>query len=185
MNTIKIILLIFVAMVINSCNEKHNKKTINSFKAIIDNNLGKKIKLPDSLILHKPFLNSNNQFASDTKMKVYSHIDASCGTCIESLKAWNNLIPEFNKQKVKVYLICSSDDRFDLLKYYFESKEIDNFSYNLYFDYNNDYLIKNEFMFESRNFETVLVDENGTILVIGNPNYSKKIKEMYFNLINN
>ncbi|PCH54011.1 MAG: hypothetical protein COC22_01080 [Flavobacteriaceae bacterium] len=111
-------------------------------------------------------------------MKIYSHIDASCGTCIESLKVWGNLIPEFNKQKVKVYLVCSSDDRFDLLKYYFESKEIEGFSYELYFDYNNNYLIKNEFMFESKNFETVLVDESDTILVIGNPNYSKKVKEM-------
>lgn len=181
---IKITLLIFIAMIANSCNENHNKKKIDSFKTIIDNNLGEKLNVPDSLVLYKPFPNSNNQFLSDTKMKIYSHIDASCGTCIESLQAWDKTISEFNKQNVKVYLICSSDDRFDLLKYYFESKEIENFSYNLYFDYENGYLNNNEFMFESRNFETVLVNENSTILVIGNPNYSKKIKEMYFNLIN-
>jgi len=171
-------------MIINSCNKNHNKKKINSFKTIIDNNLGKKLNIPDSLVLYKPFPNSNSQFLSNKKMKIYSHINASCGTCIESLNVWGNLIPEFNKQKVKVYLICSSDDRFDLLKYYFESKEIEGFSYELYLDYNNDYLTKNEFMFESKNFETVLVDENSKILAIGNPNYSKKIKEIYFNLIN-
>lgn len=180
---IKFVLIILIAMSVNSCNENHNKETISSFKTTINNNLGAKLIVPDSLELYKPLPNSNNQFLSKAKLKIYSHIDASCGTCIESLKVWNKIIPEFTKQEVKVYLICTSDDRFDLLKYYFESNEIEKFSYNLYFDYENNYLSNNVFMLESRNFETVLIDEDDTILLIGNPNYSKRIKKMYFDLI--
>ena len=173
-----------VVLLSYSCSKKQTKEKELFFKAIIDNNLDKKLKIPDSLILYKPFSYSKNQLLSNTKLRVYSHIAASCGTCLESMKLWNEIIPEFNKQNVKVYLVCSSDDRFELLKYFFESKEFKNFSYELYLDYENDYVIRNKFMQESKNFETVLIDGLGKIKMIGNPIFTKKIKDIYMNLIN-
>jgi hypothetical protein len=148
---------------------------------IIENNLGKKLILPDSLELYHPFPNYiDSKEIINFKFRIYSHIDASCGTCIETLKAWNNLIPELKGKGIQVILICSSDNRFELLKYYFESKEIENFNHPLWLDLKNNFIKNNKFMLESKNFETVLTDNNDKILLVGNPNFSNKIKELYF-----
>lgn len=150
------ILLCFFSII--SCHKKRNKEKVDSFKTIIDNNIGKKLIVSDSLELYHPFPNSiNNKITLNTELKIYSHIDASCGTCIETLKAWNNIIPELRREGVQVILICSSDNRFELLKYYFESKEIENFNYPLLLDYKNNFIEENQFMLESKNFETVLM----------------------------
>lgn len=179
------IMILLCTFSIISCKKNQNIVKDDSFKVVIDNILGKKLIISDSLELYHPFLNviNSKEEVLNPKLKIYSHIDASCGTCIENLKAWNNLIPEFNMKNVEVILICTSDNNFELLKYYFESKEIASFSHPLLLDHNNDYLLQNEFMSKSKNFETVLTDKNNEILLLGNPNYSIKIKELYFNEI--
>tara|TARA_R110001583_G_scaffold54028_2_gene166069 strand:+ start:2212 stop:2790 length:579 start_codon:yes stop_codon:yes gene_type:complete len=180
-NIVKISMILLYIFSIISCEKKHKNTQVNSFKFVIDNNLGEKLLIPDSLELYHPFtVINNNKKVLNSKLKIYTHIDASCGTCIETLKAWNNLIPEINREGVQVILICSSDNKFELLKFYFESKEIKNFSHPLFLDHKNNFMEKNRFMSESKNFETVLTDKNDKILLIGNPNFSNKIKELYF-----
>lgn len=176
-------LLILLIFSINSCKEKRNTSKVNSLKNIINNSLGEKLKIPDSLEIYYPFSNSHNKEMPNSKLKIFSHIDASCGTCLESLKAWGELIPELNKKNIQVHLICSSDNKFELLKYFFESKEINNFHHYLFLDHKNQYINKNRFMLESKNFETVLTNENNEILLIGNPIFSKEMKGLYINEI--
>ncbi len=166
-----------------SCKEKQNTTKINSLKNIVNNNLGEKLKIPDSLEVYYPFSNSHNKEMLNSELKIYSHIDASCGTCIENLQAWNKLIPELNEKDVQVYLICSSDDKFELLKYFFESKEIDNFHHYLFLDYNNQYIKQNGFMLENKNFETVLINDYNEILLMGEIIFSREMKELYFSEI--
>lgn len=174
-------MLLLCVISIISCEKKQNTLKVNSFKTIIDTNLGKKLIIPDSLELYHPFPNYiETKEIRNSELKIYSHIDASCGTCIETLKAWGNLIPEFKRKGIQVILICSSDNRFELLKYYFESKEIENFKHPLFLDHKNNFTEKNNFMLESKNFETVLTDDNDKILLIGNPNFSGGIRELYF-----
>lgn len=167
-----------------SCKKQQHTAKSASLKIVIDESLGEKLIIPDSLEVYDPFESSRNtKESSKPRLKIYSSIDASCGTCIESLKIWNQLIPEFNKKNVQVNLICSSDNKFDLLKYFFESKEIKNFTHPLLLDHKNHYLKQNRFMNESKNFETVLTNNENTILLIGNPIASNKMKELYFNEI--
>ena len=167
-----------------SCEKKQNTAKVESLKLVINNNLGKKLIVPNSLELYRPLSSSiTNRELSNSKLKIYSSIDASCGTCVESLKIWNNLIPELNEKDVQVVLICSSDNKFELLKYFFETKEIKHFSHPLFLDHQNQYLKQNRFMSESKNFETVLTDKDDKILLIGNPIASNKMKELYFNEI--
>lgn len=121
-NIIKYSMILCLFSII-SCKKKQSATKINSLKHIVNNNLGKKLKIPDSLEIYYPFSNSeNNKEMLNSELKIYSHINASCGTCIESLNVWSKLIPELNKKGVQVHLICSSDDKFELLKYFFESK---------------------------------------------------------------
>lgn len=165
-----------------SCEKKQsNTAKIESLKLVIDNNLGEKLIIPDSLEFYHPIpnlINYNKTLNSD--LKIYSHIDASCGTCVESLKSWNKLIPEFNQKGIQVILVTSSNNKFELLKYYFESKEIADFPYPLLLDHKEQFLKQNRFMSKTKNFETVMTNANNKILLIGNPTYSINIKELYF-----
>ncbi len=180
-NSIKLMMMLLCISSIISCKKKQNNVEVDSYKTIINNSLGKKLFIPDSLELytHSPSSITRKEIFN-SELKIYSHIDASCGTCIESLKTWDRAIPEFNKKNVQVILICTSNNKFELLKYFFESKEIKGFSHPLFLDYKNDFKEKNKFMAESKNFETVLTDKDDNILLIGNPNFLAKIKELYF-----
>lgn len=180
---IKHCVILFVFSII-SCKKDQKIDKINSFKLVIKNNIGKKLIIPDSLEIYHPYhyiIKYDETLMP--KFKIYSHIDTSCGTCLESLNLWNKLIPELNKKGIEVILICTADDKFELLKYFFESKEIKNFSHPLFLDYNNFYLNKNKFMSIHKKFETVLTKNDNTIVLIGNPIMSTKIKDLYFKVL--
>lgn len=180
-NRVKCMVIFYLFCFISCEKKQQNTVKIESLKLIVNNNLGKKLIIPDSLELYHPFPNSINYKESvNSNLKIYSHIDASCGTCVESLKSWNNLIPELNQKNIQVILICSSNNRFELLKYYFESKEIVDFSYPLLLDHKGQFLKQNSFMSKNKNFETVMTNADNKILLIGNLTYSTKIKELYF-----
>lgn len=168
-----------------SCKKDPNTTKFNALKLVVENNLGKKLIIPKSLELYQQLANpANKKGVVNYSFKIYSHIDASCGTCLLNLKSWKKLIPEFNKKNVQVILVCTTDDKFELLKYFFETKEIKNFPHPLFLDHNNQFLKKNNFMNVNKNFETVLTTNDNTIVLIGNPMMSTEIKNLYLNKIN-
>lgn len=170
-----------------SCNTKQNQQKIKSLRSVVEKTLEKKLLLPDSLITYKPFDNyiadSVEIFNSD--YKIYTYVNASCGTCIQDIELWNNLIPDFKKHKTSIILILGSQDRFELLKYLCESGEINGFDYPFLLDRENEFINLNEFMLEIDAFETVLTDRENNILMMGNPIINKNIKELYLEKIMN
>ncbi len=164
--------------------QSREKDTLESrLKIIIKNNIGKKLILPDSLRAY--YISNSNCIAdsneiSNANYKIYSHINASCPTCIRDIKLWNRIIINyFSNLNVPVILVCNSKDNFELIKYIFEKGEIEDFSYPLFFDKKNEYTIENTFMKESQHLKTVLTDKENRILLFGNPIRSQKIKELY------
>lgn len=172
---------------ISSCKGKKENKEILSLKNVVNNTIGKKLILPDSLEIYTPFTNyvSDSSEVFNSRYKVFSRIDASCGTCIGSVSSWSKLRSEFQRYNVPVVLIFHSDDRFELLKYYCESGQIENFPFPFFLDKKNIFVEINKFMEENKSFETVLTDADNTILLIGNPIYSEEVKKMYINEIKN
>lgn len=179
--TLKYGVRVIFFIIIISCKKDNNNAEFDRLKQVIESNLGQKLIIPDSLEYYKPFANLLNkkELQNKYRYKIYSHIDASCGTCLTSLESWNKLISEFNKRKIQVVLVCTTDDKFELLKYFFESKQVRNFTHPLFLDHKNDFLKKNKFMNINKNFETVLTDNDNTIVLIGNPIMSKEIKDLY------
>jgi len=104
--------------------------------------------IPDSLSTYIPLpcylADSAEMF--NANLKVYSHINASCATCVKNIKLWNDVIRVLNEYNVPVILICDSRDNFELIKYIYESGAIEELLYPLFFDYNKDYINKNDFM---------------------------------------
>lgn len=186
----RILILVFISITIISCNNKKDRERIKHLTKEINNTIGKTLIIPDSLETYIPpySLMTQSDFedqrAENTfKLKLFSHIDASCGTCVESILSWDSIIPKLKKKNVQVNLICSSSSDFELLKYFFESEQINNFSHYLLLDNKNVFLEDNPFMSQSKNFETTLVNNNNEILLIGNPIYSKEMKDIYFEKI--
>lgn len=174
--------LLFVCMCsIISCENKQETDEIVSLKSVVENTLGKKLIVPDSLQTYTPFSNyiADSTVVLNSEYRIYSKLNASCGSCISSIKEWEHLIPEFSKHKVPVILICDSDDRFELIQYLCESGQVKNFSYPFFLDKKKEFSKLNKFMAESKNFETVLTDKNNTILLMGNPMRSNEIKDLY------
>lgn len=164
-----------------SCHTRKDQEKKESFKLTVENCLGKELIIPDSLITYSPYSNyiADSVEISQCDLKIYSHINASCPTCIQDIIIWNGIIADFNKNNVPVILICDSKDKFELIKYLHETGKVKSFSYPLFFDIKKEYLKKNMFMKESQHFETVLTDKENNILLLGNPIRSKEIKSLY------
>jgi len=152
-----------------------------SLESTIGSTLGKKLFLPNNLHVYSPFpdLVADSATIFNAEYKLFTHINASCGSCITEIKLWENLVTEFDKYKIPIILICESDDRFELLKYLCETGGIEKFSYPFFLDKKNEYIKRNQFMEKAQDLETVLIDKENNILLLGNPIRSKEMKELY------
>ena len=188
MNNIKILIIFLIICAIPFCTNKENKENKekeNTIKSIVNNCLGRKLMIPDSLVIYSPFSNytMDSIEISNAHFKIYSYINASCPTCIEDILLWNNITPCFVKYNIPIILICESKDNFELIKYFHEQGMIKKFSFPLFFDVKGRYLAENKFMEESPQLETVLTDRENNILLLGNPIRSKEIKDLYLSEI--
>ena len=180
-NVVQYMVLFFLINSSLSCQNKKIQKKEVYLKSVIENCLGKKLTIPDSLRIYAPFHDylADSVLISNAKYKIYSHISASCPTCIRDIKLWNNIIPDFERFKVPVILICGSSDNFELFYYMYETGEINSFSYPFFLDIKDNYTKQNKFMKESQQFETVLTDKENNILLLGNPVRSKEMHYLY------
>ncbi|AUC21955.1 MULTISPECIES: hypothetical protein [Polaribacter] len=181
--TVKKYLILFIFIIaMLSCSKKKEDKT-ESLKFTIDRTLGKKLILPDSLMIYAPFSNylADSLTILNSKYKVFSKINASCGDCVQNIKEWKKLSLEFRKYNIPIILICQSTDDFGLLKYTYNASS--DFSLNTHFflDSNNEFLKLNTFMNKSDHFETVLTNKKNEIILMGNPTKSNEIKNLYIN----
>jgi hypothetical protein len=180
-NTLKGVIFVFFVNSTISCHNREIHLKEAHLKSVVENCLGKKLVIPDNLVKYAPFHDyiADSVQMFNAKYKIYSHINASCPTCIRDIKLWNNIITDFEKFKIPVVLICESDDNFELFNYMHEKGEIKHFSYPFFCDVKRVFLTQNKFMKESPHFETVLTDKENNILLIGNPIRSKEMKELY------
>ncbi len=164
-----------------ACRNKEQTDEIASLESVVEHTLGKKLILPSSLQTYSPFTNylADSAEVFNSEYRIYSKVNASCGSCITHINLWNKLITEFSKYKVPVILVCNSDDQFELIKYVCETGKLKSFSYPFFLDNRNEFVKTNKFMAKSKNFETVLTDRNNTILLMGNPMVSKEINALY------
>ena len=136
---IKIVLLVFVLIV--GC-EKIKTKNHGSLKSKIDKNLGKTLLLPDTLETYKPFSNviTDSSKLFGAKLKIYSHVNTSCGNCTSDIESWNRFALKIEKYKVPVILICDTDDNFEQFKFNYESGKIMPFKYPFFLDHESEYV---------------------------------------------
>lgn len=172
------VILTVTVLLVSSCKENSYIENVESLKIIVKQTLGTKLVIPEDIFLYKPFTGYKLDSIAIQKAnyKIYTLINASCGTCIRKINYWANFSREL---KIPIVLIFRSDDRFELLRYISSSKEINTFPYPFFLDKKSELMNLNKFMKESDDFQTILTDENNTILLMGNPMNSENIKELY------
>lgn len=171
----KFSLLLFVAgMLIWSCTSNSNKSS-------------KYISIPDSMEIYNPHLSSSNTKLSkkQTPTKIYTLVDVSCSTCIFKLEQWNKFQQEVGDKKATVIPVCYAKDGFELLKYLFESKKLENVKIPLYLDSKQKFIQANQAQISKSGVLNVLTDAEGHVLAEGDPIDDPAIRSHYINLINN
>lgn len=174
--------MIFLVICFISCNNIGSKRKKVEYKR--DNSIGKKLILPQKMMLYHPFLNSNNidstQIAN-SPLKIYSLVDGSCVECVGSIKKWIDFTKMTN---IPIVLIISSeDDQFNLFKYVCKEGEFKYFKYPFFLDVESKYYNLNRKLFTSKGAQTVLTNVNNKILLTGNPILNHTIQKDYLNKI--
>ncbi|HBK72127.1 MAG TPA: hypothetical protein DDZ39_10825 [Flavobacteriaceae bacterium] len=125
------IFLLLSIFALASCKEIKKTEQLEPVRPIIETTLGSKLIIPDSLVAYSPFSNYiySNEDIEKSEYKIYSKLDASCGTCISRVNLWINIVADFKEVKVPIVLVCSSNDEFELLKYLCETEKIKGFQY--------------------------------------------------------
>lgn len=174
--------MIFPVICFISCNNIGSKKEKVEYKR--DNSIGKKLILPQKMILYHPFVNSNSidstQIANSS-LKIYSIVDGSCVECVGSIKKWIDFTKMTNIPIVLI--ITSEDDQFNLFKYVCIEGEFKSFKYPFFLDVESEYYNLNRKLFTSKEVQTVLTNVNNKILLTGNPILSHRIQKDYLDKI--
>ena len=175
-------ILLFLSMtVVLSCKDTPKNPKQKALQETVNANLGKELLLPDDLSLYTPFSNYvlDSAQIANSNLKIFTHINTSCSTCVENIASWNKVALNFRQLEVPVILVCTSKDNFELFKYLCENNEVKTFSYPFFQDPNKEYVSANRFMQQDAHLETVLTDRDHKIVLMGNPTYDENIYNLY------
>lgn len=170
----KIYVLIFIILIFFfcSCNNR-NKEIENELSQI----LGKDVELIDTL----SYFSINRGLYNDSiphQMKIVSYIDGSCGSCLYALASWKELLKskDFENVFFRLYVKTYNLNQLSLIL-----EEID-FNYPVVVDFQNQFYEKNNIQ-NQINYETLLVNKDNKILLVGNPLLNDEIKNLYLEAI--
>ncbi len=173
-----LIIILFILIISRfsfSCKEKKILKKEN--KVLLLQNIR---VIYDSLAIYNLF-----QKYDTTKYKynIVSYINVSCPPCLDEIDKWAEFYKRF-KKRVKVNLVCYSEDYFEYFKYLYENGRINKLPYPLFFDTysssikNNPHFVKNNFDF------TAITDNTNKIIAVGNPLHDTKTYNLYSEICN-
>lgn len=168
------VLLIITCTVslIVSC--RNNK--MHSINMEVKHWLGKEVYLPklsDMRTLERNSISS----PLEKRVKIMTIINASCGTCIEEFKKWNDFMKTTDTTLVGyVFLLYSNDD---LMTFENTNANYLQFPYPYFNDKENEVIEKNGFNIEQKDYNTFLLNKENEIVLVGNPIYNNSISDLY------
>ncbi len=160
------ILLLFLILLIGCGNASRNryKKSVNYW-------LGKEIKLP-----YCPKIDYSNP----SGLKIVTRINGNCYPCLKQLSGWKSFINEVSKEysvSFYIYIVVSDSSIYENIN----EQEI-HFDYPIIYDIYNDFQKLNKINSDN-NLNSMLLNSNNEVLLIGNPVINKKMEELYVNTI--
>lgn len=137
------------------------------------------INIPDSLIIYETDSPDKSTSTKLGNLTLITTINVSCATCILELNKWRFFKEKNESEKFSLMPICYSKDNFEMIKYLFESGEIETLDFPIYFDKGNQFIELNKNFLDDNNNITILVDKEYKVLVQGNPLSNNKLMNEY------
>ena len=163
------IIFVFIIVIIG-CNNR-NQEVVD----FVNNWKNKRIELPN-ISLMRNINNKNSLGILSKKTKILTFINGDCGSCINELKLWKELMKEINTTKTSFIYIIYSKNKLNTFKYL--DSTIIKLNYPYFQDDQKQYLLKHKFPEDTR-FQTFLLDVDNKVVLLGNPNYNQEIKSLY------
>lgn len=141
--------------------------------------LGREIIYPDNLVFFSPETTVNkidSVTMYSSQLKIVTHIDADCGSCVSELKEWENFIDVEALDRLSYLFIVSSSDRLNKFQWMYE-KEIILF-YPVLLDVEQKFSTLNNLPSDKR-FHCFLLNTRNEVLAVGNPLVSKAVLKLY------
>ena len=176
MRNYSLILLVLCNVLLFSCKDT-DKQVLNH---LVKTWLGKKIVFPeDCKIL---LLGDTIKHPLNTTYNIVSYIDsADCLSCRLQLLEWLDFLQKADSISPQQVSFCFfiHDKNIKHIKILLEA---DNFNYPVYIDSTDTFNKLNQFP-NQEGFQTFLLNKESEIVLIGNPNNSQKIRELYLKTI--
>ena len=175
--------LLLFSITISFCTCRKEQGNQDETTEIVNQLMGDTLILPKiSKVLHKDSLYHQN--TTKTKgLKITTFIQGDCSICIDDLRNWQELF-QYAKSKTGVdilFYLYTSDLAYFRNNIYEQALE----QYPLIVDQNYGYIDKNSLPPDRKQYQTFLLDSNNKIILVGNPVYNSKLKDLYMEEIKN
>ncbi len=144
---------------------------------------GKQIIFPDSLYIfdRNTIGLINSTLINKKEYKILTFISGDCTPCIQQLFDWAKFHDELEDyDNVQLFFIMQSVDHSYFMQMYRQNIP-DN--YSLVFDPGNDFIRCNKLPSE-KIFQTILINSENRIIIIGNPIFNEKLNDLYIKTLN-
>lgn len=155
-----------------------NNQTEDGIKNMID----KKVDLSGLVQVKSKDCNDTSLITdANLSAKLVMYLDtASCSSCvINKIGQYDSFYKKSKESKGKfilIFVMSVPQKEFSTIKNYIISK---NFEYPIYFDNENKFRKKNDFIPDNSRFHSFLLDESNRITLVGNPIVSDSMWELY------
>ena len=167
----KIIPIIIICLIFSCSENKKNSRVIT-------------LKLPDTLtsLESSQPINISKIYISDS-LFIFTSINTSCSTCLMDINKWREFQDILKNNNVALIPICHSNDNFEMLKYLFDSEELESLDYPLFLDPKNKFLRLNDSLLDDHKNITVITNVNKEIILQGNPFQDQNLMDAYLKTI--
>ncbi len=174
----RILYILLITSILGGCVNNSSKK--NKYYQTIVSWRQKELVIPDSLKFYYFDGDSTEKICikSLNTLKIVSFINGSCPDCILELNNWHIFTEEIKNYNLKHLIIVHYNDlmqfKSNLLAVDFKGPFILD-KYNKIFENNN--------LPEEKIFHCLLLDQQNKTILIGNPTFSQKMRDLYLEQI--
>lgn len=166
-----------MCMCLIACNPKGQE-----IKKAMKELIGKQIQLPQRITLKQLTVDSGtitlshpDIFVHDSIFRICTYIYGNCHACVSILKNWEKVMDKLPQENVKYLFFVYAE--------IFPSFEINNeksikFRYPVIYDHDCMYL-KNNNITDDKLLNTVLINKDNEVVLVGNPTMSDNILNLY------
>lgn len=142
----------------------------------------KEIKIPDSLVFTKGGVDTINNVLKSDNYKILTYINTGdCFECKSRLSAWSDFINSIDSTKCRPE--CIFIYKTDNIKEALFLIKLANFNYPMCFDQNEIFMRYND-AFDLEPFQSMLLNGDNKIVVIGSPIQNRLIRELMLDSLN-